>query len=246
MLRGRCSCAISVRPGTSSAPRIQLTPLFPLHPGKSPVSAFFPLLTQKPGGGGYPKEVREAKEVEEVKELDYKRAFLTPAFTTTSIAIVGAPTFSLLHAIGRSQERPASLLRRASRGDPYTNFELSTFNLEPPLSFFRLFLNLKLTTDHLKLHNPNHSRTYAREARKSNHSRTYAKTGGWGPSNQMASPITLLFSSAMLTCKLSVIVGAPTFSFRPRRLPQGDERSLQGLKPNSLCRLYVRAEALTS
>jgi hypothetical protein len=62
----------------------------------------------------------------------------------------------------------------------------------------------------------------------------------------MASPITLLFSSAMLTCKLSVIVGAPTFSFRPRRLPQGDERSLQGLKPNSLCRLYVRAEALTS
>jgi hypothetical protein len=42
------------------------------------------------GGGGYPEEVKETKEVEEV---DYNRAIPTPAFTTTLIDIVGAPTF---------------------------------------------------------------------------------------------------------------------------------------------------------
>src|SRR5208337_5028500 len=47
----------------------------------------------KTGGGGYPKEVKEANEVEEAKEMDYERAFLTPVFTTTLINIVGAPTF---------------------------------------------------------------------------------------------------------------------------------------------------------
>jgi len=50
MLRGRCSCAISGRPGISSRQKTPLTPLFPLHPGKLPVSALFPLLTQKQGG----------------------------------------------------------------------------------------------------------------------------------------------------------------------------------------------------
>ena len=59
-----------------------------------------------------------------------KRAFLTPSFTTTSIAIVGAPTFL----------RPP-----------------------PPLFFFRLLLNLELTTENLKLPNSNHSRTYAKQ-----------------------------------------------------------------------------------
>jgi hypothetical protein len=47
--------------------------------------------------------------------------------------------------------------------DSAQDFELSTFNLEPPFS-----------------PKSNDSRTYARHARKSNHSRTYAKTGGWG------------------------------------------------------------------
>src|SRR5208282_4906108 len=99
MLRGCCSCAISVRPTpslfVSSSSLRALTPLFPLHPEKQPVSPLFPLHTQKQGGGGYPKEVREAKEVEEV---DYKRGFLRPAFTTTSLDIVGAPTFPFLRA----------------------------------------------------------------------------------------------------------------------------------------------------
>ena len=74
-----------------------------------------------------------------------KPAFLRPSFTTTSIDIVGAPTF---------------------------------LSLAPPLSFFRIFLNLKLPTDNLKQPNPNHSRTSETFARKSNYSRTFAKTGG--------------------------------------------------------------------
>jgi len=174
MLRGRCSCAISGRPGTSSAPRIQLTPLFPLHPGKSPVSALFPLLTQKQGGGDTSNQMIFANAPLRLSNpggynrlenfalnfvpstVNCKPAFLTPAFTTTSIDIVGAPTFLTLHASRRSQERPAS------EGGPYTNFEL------------------------LFSANFNYSRTYAREPRKSNHSRTYAKTGGRGPQTKWA------------------------------------------------------------
>jgi hypothetical protein len=81
---------------------------------------------------------------------------------------------------------------------------------------FLRFLNLELTTDNLKLRlspNSNHSRRSARLARKSNHSRTSAKTGGWGASCKMSSPITLLFSSTMLTMLSIEIVGAPTFPF---------------------------------
>src|SRR5208283_88009 len=84
----------------------------------------------------------------------------------------------------------------------------------PPLSSFRIFLNLKLTTDHLKPLKSNYSRTSAKCARKSNHSRTYAKTGGWGCLRQRSSPATLLFSMATLTTQLSTIVGAPTFPFQ--------------------------------
>jgi hypothetical protein len=119
--------------------------------------------------------------------VNCKPAFLTPAFTTTSINIVGAPTFWFLRAAkgspkNRSEDRP---LHRKECGPPqkawpYTNCGLSAVNFAPPISFLRIFLNLKLAAVHLKLHNPNHSRTYAREACKSNHSRTYAKTGGWG------------------------------------------------------------------
>jgi hypothetical protein len=58
----------------------------------------FPLLTQKHGGGGYPKEVREAKEVKGIEEVNYNRASLSPLFTPTSINIVGAPTFLNLAA----------------------------------------------------------------------------------------------------------------------------------------------------
>src|SRR5271157_1708343 len=52
MLRGRRSCAISGLPTPSPALQSPLTPLFPLHTRNVPVSPFFPLLTQKQGGGG--------------------------------------------------------------------------------------------------------------------------------------------------------------------------------------------------
>ena len=50
----------------------------------------------------------------------------------TYLQYVGAPTFLSLHDNSRQQDRPASLLRRASRGGPYTNFQPSTLNFEPP------------------------------------------------------------------------------------------------------------------
>jgi|SRR5271157_757685 len=53
MLRGRCSCAISGRPTSSSfaSPSLlcPLTPLFPLDASHSPVTPLFPLHTQKQG-----------------------------------------------------------------------------------------------------------------------------------------------------------------------------------------------------
>src|SRR5208282_45107 len=107
MLRERCSCAISVHGILASFVFSSLfrplTPLFPLDASHSPVSLIIPAHTQKQGGGGYPKEVKEMKEA---KEVDYNRAFLTPAFTTTSINIVGEPTIL---------ERPASKGRALHR-----------------------------------------------------------------------------------------------------------------------------------
>ena len=88
----------------------------------------FPLLTQKQGGGGYPKEVREVKEAREVnevteaKEVDYNRAFLRPAFTTTLIDIESGSRQFYLHVIGRSQERPASEGERASQTSTLNRF----------------------------------------------------------------------------------------------------------------------------
>jgi len=63
MLRGRCSCAISGRPGAPSgthttrpspspAPKYPLSPIIPVHPRNSPVSPIIPVHTQKQGGGG--------------------------------------------------------------------------------------------------------------------------------------------------------------------------------------------------
>ena len=74
--------------------------------------------------------------------------------------------------------------------------------------------------------NSNHSRTSEKFSRKSNYSRTYAKTGGGGGvSCKMSSLITLLFSSAVLTMKLSTIVGAPTFPFLRARKDRPKNRS---------------------
>ena len=174
MLRGRCSCAISECPTPSffalSSLYCPLTPLFPLHPRNAPVTPLFPLLTQKQGGGGYPLLPLLPLLSLRPSAVNCKPVFLWPSFTTTSIDIVGAPTFpfrtrSMRHPI--EEDRPDAVAH---------NLEL-LFSL---FRFFGLFLNTKLTTDNLKLPNPNHSRTYEPFSCKSNHSRTYAKTGGWG------------------------------------------------------------------
>src|SRR5208283_887432 len=78
MLRGRCSCASSIRPtpssfASSSLSRL-LTPLFPLDASHSPISPLFPLHTQKQG--------RVAGVIGLVTYLKY----------------VGAATISFLHA----------------------------------------------------------------------------------------------------------------------------------------------------
>jgi hypothetical protein len=185
MLRGRCSCAISDRPTplpraifakgqTSFAPPSSLhplSPLFPLHPRNAPVTPLVPLLTQKQGGWGvsfasitsFPLATRHCFEnsapICRLSAVNCEPVFLRPAFTTTSIDIVGAPTVPFLHASARSQERSPSPTR--SGRAPGGPFQPSTFNFQP---FFSP--------------NPNHSRTYARVTCKSNHSRTYAKTGG--------------------------------------------------------------------
>jgi hypothetical protein len=66
MLRGRCSCAISIRPtplpraifAKGEAPFVSsslfrmLSPIIPLHPRNYTVTPLFPLLTQKQGVGG--------------------------------------------------------------------------------------------------------------------------------------------------------------------------------------------------
>jgi hypothetical protein len=160
MLRGRCSCAISGRPTSSPASQSLLSPLFPLHPRNPPVTPLFPLLTQKQGGGGYPLLPLLPLLPLRPSAVNCKPVFLRPSFTTTSIDIVGAPTFPFLHASRRSQERPAA------EGGRYSKFEL-LFSL---FRFFGLFLNTKLTTDNLKLTNRNHSRTYEPFSCKSNHS----------------------------------------------------------------------------
>jgi hypothetical protein len=108
MLRGRRSCAISGLPTPSSAPRLlatshsslataPVTPLFPLLTRNAPVSPFFPLLTQKQGGGGSSSKMCSPL------TLLFSYDMVTKQLST----IVGAPTFPFLHAIRKSQKRPA-------------------------------------------------------------------------------------------------------------------------------------------
>ena len=141
MLRGRCSCAISGRsaerghkkraPHPHPHRKFPLSPLFPLHPRNSPVSPLFPLLTQKQGGGGVhltksifanaPLRLSNPGGYNRLENLapnfvlstvNCKPAFLTPAFTTTSINIVGAPTIlsscALQKVAPRTGQRPAT------------------------------------------------------------------------------------------------------------------------------------------
>jgi hypothetical protein len=111
--------------------------------------------------------------------VNSKRAFLSPAFTITSINNVGAPTIfcpngnpvmpgNFADAGLRPRQSGLTEVRRLQEpwhdgSWPSTQFQPSTFNFEPSFS-----------------PNSNHSRTSETFSRKSNYSRTYAKTGGWG------------------------------------------------------------------
>jgi hypothetical protein len=117
------------------------------------------------------------------------RVVPAPIFTTTSRIHVGAPTILFRQRTTASQQFPD---RRAMLS---SNWALLTVDCELLFS-----------------PNSNHSRTSERVARKSNYSRTYAKTGGWGASCKICSPITLLFSFDVLTTQLRTIVGAPTIA----------------------------------
>ena len=207
MLRGRCYCAVSERPGTSFAPRTQLTPLFPprperllrrvhpriplsplfpLHPRKLPVSALFPLLTQKQGGGVAPnKELTVPggqlpggkKKADPSRKMTLAAEFLCHSSSGDFNRLEDSAPSCGLSTVNCKLDflRPAfTITLIAIVGAP------TFLRLAWPLSFLRIFLNSKLTTDHLKLSNSNHSRTYARVARKSNYSRTYVRQGGGG------------------------------------------------------------------
>src|SRR5208283_2015649 len=217
MLRGRRSCAISGLPTPSPALQSLLTPLFPLLTRNTPVSPFFPLLTQKQGGGGPETSLfsfSANRTIARSRPLGSSRLRLCALGVLCGESLFNsgdsAPNFQIP---AKNTETayitvPLSIIILNIVGAP------TCFRTGPPLSSFRIFLNLKLTTDHLKPLKSNYSRTSAKCARKSNHSRTYAKTGGWGCLRQRSSPATLLFSMATLTTQLSTIVGAPTFPFQ--------------------------------
>jgi hypothetical protein len=145
MLRGRCSCAISGRPGTLSGTQTArptpslfatssllcpLTPLFPLHTRHSPVSPIISTLAQNIGGGGCPLQNALAH-----NSFVFSRR-VNSILNYMSNYIVGAPTFSSLRANTRPGDRTASLLRWLGGRRPHTNFEPSTFNFAPVSSFF--------------------------------------------------------------------------------------------------------------
>jgi hypothetical protein len=135
-----------------------LSPIIPVHPRIVPVSLIIPVHTQKQGGvggsskqmiftnaplrlsnpGGYNRLRKERTASEGGPYTNCKPAFLTPAFTTTSIAIVGAPTFSFLCATegepkNRSEDRPLHWkgCGPPQKAGPYTNCRLSAMNFAP-------------------------------------------------------------------------------------------------------------------
>ena len=120
------------------------------------------------------------------------RVVPAPIFTTTSSIHVGAPTILFRERTTASQQFPD---RRAMLS---SNCALLTLDCELLFS-----------------PNSNHSRTYARVARKSNYSRTYAKHRGWGyPLQNAPANNSFVFSrhvNDMCNYISNYIVGAPTF-----------------------------------
>src|SRR5208283_2537817 len=197
--RGRGCCAISERPTLSPfvAPSLfpMLSPTIPVHPRTAPVSPIIPARlsrarprdTQKQGGGVHfpvhhsppslpllPSRSPLATRLPAAASAEEGHSPLTPIipaplataalrvvpapiFTTTASTHVGAPTILFRERTTARQQFPD---RRAMLS---SNCALLTVDCELLFS-----------------PNSNHSRTYARVARKSNYSRTYAKQGGGG------------------------------------------------------------------
>src|SRR5208283_175957 len=115
--RGRGCCAISERAVVSSGTQ-KACPTrspFALPSLLRTLSPIIPALTQKQGGGGL--QIKLGSSISLLVSVT--------ALTSKLSAIVGAPTFSNLRTIGRSQKQPAS------EGGPYTNGASSTVNCKP-------------------------------------------------------------------------------------------------------------------
>ena len=163
-----------------------LSPTIPAHRRHSPVSPIIPALTQKQGGGVAPnKELTVPggqlpggkKKADPSRKMTLAAEFLCHSSSGDFNRLEDSAPSCGLSTVNCKLDflRPAfTITLIAIVGAP------TFLRLAWPLSFLRIFLNSKLTTDHLKLSNSNHSRTYARVARKSNYSRTYVRQGGGG------------------------------------------------------------------
>jgi len=152
MLRGRGSCTISERPTPSSPLKTPLSLIIPVHPRFPPVSPIIPVHTQKQGGGGAFLNVQlstlnclspltpiipalmqnRGVGAPTNASTDNAPVHITHCLLATKIQNVGAPTFLHPHAFA-----PV----RAAYVDA---------GLQPRLNGLA-FVNLKLTTDKLKL-----------------------------------------------------------------------------------------------
>jgi len=200
MLRGRRSCAISERATPSPASRNPLSPLFPLHPRNSSVTPLFPLHTQKQGGGAHfsalllhsssmlsvssvvnpLSNADDSNRVEistascELSTVNCERASQKPPFARELIEYVGAPTFLSL-------DRTTTNQQLIDRGTVFSSHcGLSTVNCFSPLSPII----------------PVHPRNAPVSPIIPVHTQ---EQGGGVPLRKICSPLTPLFSLAVLT-----------------------------------------------
>jgi hypothetical protein len=147
MLRGHRSCTISERPTPSSTLKIPLSLIIPVHPRNSPVSPIIPVHTQKQGGGGH-----------------FSALPLHSSSVISVSSVVNQPSDAVdsnrLKISAANCELPTANCSLASQKPPFCRGIIKyvgapTFScLATPISCSRTFLNLKLTTDNLKLPSP--------------------------------------------------------------------------------------------
>jgi|SRR5271157_17500 len=216
MLWGRCSCAISERPTPSPTSKNPLSPIIPVHTQKQGGGAHFSALSPhsssvlsvssvvnqlSTAGDSNRLEISAANC--ELSTVNCALAPQKPPFTGELIENVGAPTFSYRseNTLIRVDFVDAGLQPRQLGMTEVMHLH----NLSHDGS--RLCTRIQLPTVDCGLllsANSNHSRTSTSVARKSNHSRTCAKQGGGGCLRVTRSPLTPLFSLAIVTIWLSI------------------------------------------